>query len=63
MKKECMDAATHGKLLKTQVFDTERGKYLLTFRRYKGGIYMFKYLDGKLLECGDLTKMKGVEEK
>ena len=62
MNKDCAAAATHGKLLKYQVFETERGKYLLSFRRYKGEIYFYKYLNGELTECVNLNKAKGVPD-
>ena len=63
MKPECVEAAKYGKKIKIQLFDTPKGKYLLSYRRLNGDVYMFKYRDGKLLECVNLNKVKGLDEK
>lgn len=62
MRKDHLEAAEKGKLIKIQTFDTDKGKFLLTIRRYRGEIYMFKYLEGKLTESHNLSQMKAMEE-
>ena len=61
MKAEFVKAASMGPLIKSNSFDTERGKYLIDIREYNGDIYFFKYRDGDLLECCNLNK-KGINE-
>lgn len=47
-----------GTIVKIQTFDASNGVYMLAFARYKGEIFMFKYKDGKLVECVNLSKAK-----
>lgn len=48
-------AANDGKVIKTQNFVTARGVYQLVFIRYKDEIYFYKHLNGKLVECCNLS--------
>lgn len=50
-----------GRLIKSNSFDTSRGKYGIDIREHKGDIYFFKYRDGELLECCNLNKI-GIRE-
>lgn len=59
MKTDCMEAITAGKVVKTQSFETERGTYAIALIRHKGEIYFYKYLNGKIVECCNLSKKKG----
>lgn len=59
MNPEFKDAMDHGELVKTQTFITARGTYVLNHVRFKYQIYFFKHLNGKLVECCNLNKVKG----
>lgn len=63
MNKDCVEAMKNGKLLKAQNFNTPKGNYRIAYINYKGDVYMFKTRDGEMLECGNLNKMKGIDEK
>lgn len=56
MKPEFVKAASRGPLIKSNSFDTPKGKYRIDLREYDGDIYFFKYRDGQLLECCNLNK-------
>lgn len=62
MNPACHAAMRKGQLLKVQNFETVKGIYRITHVRYKGDVFMFKTRDGELLECMNLSKMKGVDE-
>lgn len=55
MRKDFARAAKHGSVIKTQNYTTERGAYQLLFVRYKESVYMYKHLNGKLVECCNLS--------
>ena len=57
MKREFELAQTHGDILIDNSFETEKGKYQIIVYKYHGDIYFFKYRDGRLLECQDLSKV------
>ena len=59
MNPEFKDAMDHGQLVKTQTFITARGTYILDYFLFKYQIYLFKRLNGKLVECCNLNKVKG----
>lgn len=59
MTKNCMDALTNGKLIKTQSFTTPKGNYTLKFIRHKAEVYFFKYRDNTLIECCNLNQVRG----
>lgn len=52
-----------GKVLKRNVFDTERGQYFVYNILYDGCIYFVKMLSGKIVEAVNLTKLGGKHEK
>ena len=56
MRRDFEMAAKKGTSVKNQIYKTERGTYQLLFVRYKNDIYMFKHLNGKLVECCNLSK-------
>lgn len=55
MRPDIEKAKLLGPLVKSNTFDTEKGKYKIDLREYKGHIYFFKYRDGQLLEACDLN--------
>lgn len=57
MKREFELAQTHGDILIDNSFETEKGKYQVIIRKYHSDIFFFKYRDGHLLECQDLSKV------
>ena len=57
MRKDFEKAAKEGTKIKDQNFVTERGVYQLVFTRYKNDIYMFKHLNGKMVECCNLSNL------
>ena len=61
MKKEFIDAIFEGEIVKQQTFITEKGAYQLFMVRRENDIYFYKYLDGKMVECRNLSKAKGVK--
>lgn len=64
MKREFILAEKNGETLIDNSFETAKGKYQIVIRRHRSDIYLFKYRDGKLLECQNLsfTKAKEVKE-
>lgn len=64
MKREFILAEKNGETLIDNSFETVKGKYQIVIRRHRSDIYLFKYRDGKLLECQNLncTKAKEVKE-
>lgn len=62
MKQEFIKANNRGELVWDQFFETERGVYEILLKRYENDIYYFKYLNGKLVECGNASKMKAVKK-
>lgn len=62
MKQEFITAMNHGDIVNTQIFETERGIYELIIVRHNEEVYSFKYLNGKLVECHNLSKMKAVSK-
>lgn len=61
MKKEFIDAIFEGEIVKQQAFITEKGVYQLFMVRRENDIYFYKYLNGKMVECCNLNKAKGVK--
>ena len=61
MKPDIEKAKLFGPLVKTNTFDTEKGKYRIDLREYKKHIYFFKYRDGQLLEACDLSTKTSTE--
>ncbi len=62
MKIEFIKAQNHGDVVNTQIFETPRGIYELIMVRHENEVYSFKYLNGKLVECHNLSKMKAVSK-
>lgn len=62
MRREYIHAEVKGQILLDNRFDTEKGVYQVTIRKYNSGIYFFKYRNGVLLECQNLSKMKTKED-
>lgn len=56
MRKDFIKAAKKGSVIKSQNYTTERGAYKLVFVNHEGDIYFYKYLNGKLVECCNLSK-------
>ena len=62
MRKDFEKAANEGKVIKTQNFVTARGVYQIVMINYKGEIYFYKHLNGKIVECCNLSKASGRTE-
>ena len=58
MKYRFIEALKKGEVVKDQSFETDKGVYRIALIRYKNDIYFFKYRNGKLLECNNLTRSK-----
>lgn len=58
MKLEFICAETKGVILLENHFETEKGKYRIVISRYNSAIYFFKYRNGELLECQNLSIAK-----
>lgn len=52
-------ALNHGKVIKSQKFETDKGVYKIDLIRYQEMIYMAKYQNDKIVEVCNLSKMKG----
>lgn len=63
MKAEFEKARVLGMLVKRNSFDTQRGKYIISLYSWRGDIYFFKYREGKLVECSNLSKPTKEETK
>ena len=63
MKYKNYEAIKNGEIVKNQAFLTERGAYQITMLRYKNEIYFCKYLNGKIVECSNLSRAKRMEDK
>lgn len=61
MRPDIEKAKLFGPLIKSNTFDTPKGKYKIDIRKYKDHIYFFKYRDGQLLEACDLSAKTGTE--
>lgn len=61
MKREFILAEKNGETLIDNSFETVKGKYQIVIRRHRSDIYLFKYRDGKLLECQNLSCAKAKE--
>lgn len=59
LKKEFIKAIFKGEIVTRQEFITVEGIYRIVFVRCEGDIYFFKYLDGEMTECCNLSKKKG----
>ena len=57
MKRELENALISGRVVKTNTFATDRGEYKVDIITYKKNLYFFKYKDGKLVECLNISKM------
>lgn len=55
MRSDIEKAALMGPLIKSNTFDTPKGKYRIDIRAYKGSIYFFKYRDNILMEACNLN--------
>ena len=58
MKYRFIEALKNGEVVKNQTFETEKGVYQISLIRYKNDIYYFKYRNGKIVECNNLTRSK-----
>lgn len=58
MKYRFIEALKKGEVVKDQSFETDKGVYQIKLIRYKNDIYFFKYRNGKVLECNNLTRAK-----
>jgi len=62
MKQEFIKAVKHGRVIKEQTFETEKGVYKIFLARYLDSIYFYKFKDNQLVECDNLSKMQGVKK-
>lgn len=60
MKTIYKKAMENGTIVKYQSFQTDNGVYVLFLVRYEGEVFMFKYKDGDLVECVNLSKAKEI---
>ena len=58
MKDIFVEAFKTGDIVKDQKFNTDRGVYRITLVRYMNDIYFYKFRDGKIVECNNLTRAK-----
>ena len=63
MKTQNEKALLDGISIKTNVFTTDRGVYTINLREYNGDIYFFKYRDGELVECLNVSKQARYERR
>lgn len=62
MKEEFNDALFNGEFIYQNEFHTNRGTYLIKIFRHEGMLYIFKYKNGKIVECNNLSKMKKIKQ-
>lgn len=58
MKYRFIEAFKNGDIVKDQKFNTDKGVYRITLVRYKNDIYFYKFRDGKIVECNNLSRAK-----
>ena len=63
MKTQNEKALLDGISIKTNVFTTDRGVYTINLREHNGDIYFFKYRDGELVECLNVSKQARYERR
>lgn len=63
MRKDFAKAVSKGTVIKNQNFVTDRGVYQLVFVRYESNIYFFKYRNGQLVECCNLSNLGNNQDK
>ena len=63
MRKDFAKAASNGIVIKNQNFVTARGVYQIIFVRYENDIFFFKYRNGKLVECCNLSALRNNKDK
>lgn len=63
MKRKFQKALEDGTNVKTSIFATDRGVYTINIRELNNDIYFFKYRDGELLECTNLSKQARYENE
>ena len=63
MRKDFAKAVSKGAVIKNQNFVTDRGVYQLVFVRYENNIYFFKYRNGQLVECCNLSNLGNNQNK
>ena len=56
MKTEVQKAINEGVNLKTNICTTDRGVYTINIREHNNDIFFFKYLNGELVECMNLSR-------
>ena len=59
MKNSFIKARECGVIVKIQTFETDKGVFFIELIRLNNDIYFFKYLNGNIVECSNLTKSKG----
>lgn len=59
MKKEFIEAIYDGEIVKSQHFVTDKGIYDVILVRKGTDVYFYKYLNRNLVECSNLTTVKG----
>ena len=59
MKNSFIKAREQGVVVKIQTFETDKGVFRIELIRLNNDIYFFKYLNGNIVECSNLTKSKG----
>lgn len=51
MQKEFVNVLVHGRVIKSNTFETNRGLYKIDIRLWRKSVYFYKYKDGVLVEC------------
>ena len=58
MLHEFVRAINHGKVIKSQMFGTDKGIYKIDLIKFEDHIYFVKYKDDKVVECCNLNKTR-----
>lgn len=58
MRPEFEKAHILGSLIKQNSFHTKRGTYVINLYNYEGEIFFYKYKDGQLVECVNLSEKR-----
>ena len=62
MKKEFIKAVTNGRVIKTNTFDGDFGKYTIDIVVHNDTFYFYKSKNGKIVECIDLNELARKEK-
>lgn len=56
MKDEFITASMYGRVVKSNTFETKRGKYTIDILIYEDSFYFYKLKNGTIVECINLTE-------